>query len=117
MTDFEIRKIKEHIEIHAGREPRAVHITEILRKAVAELERHSEIEKEKLDLSNELTKMTNVASFQQSANMNRYAENKELKKRLSESRKVLRQILSDYKDMGSISKELIEWADEIVRGK
>ena len=39
MTEEEIQKIKEHIEVHAGREPRAVKITQILRKAVVELEK------------------------------------------------------------------------------
>ena len=38
MTEDEILKIKEHIEIHARREPQAVKITEILWKAVDELE-------------------------------------------------------------------------------
>lgn len=91
MTDFEIKKIKEHIEIHAKREPRAVYITEILRKAVAELECNSEIEKEKVELANELTKMTNVASFQQSANMNRWSEIKELKRQIRELKKQLKE--------------------------
>lgn len=44
MTKDEISKIKEHIEIHARREPRAVKITEIMRKAVDELERIAELE-------------------------------------------------------------------------
>lgn len=38
MTEYEILKIKEHIEIHARREPQAVKIIEILWKAVDELE-------------------------------------------------------------------------------
>lgn len=38
MTKDEISKIKEHIEIHAKRERRAIVITEILWKAVDELE-------------------------------------------------------------------------------
>lgn len=46
MTKDEILKIKEHIEIHARREPWAVKITEILWKAVAELEHTTELEKE-----------------------------------------------------------------------
>ena len=38
MTEEELNKIREHIEIHARREPRAVYITQILWKAVDELE-------------------------------------------------------------------------------
>ena len=34
MTDEEIEKIKEHIEIHARKEPYAIKITEIMRRAV-----------------------------------------------------------------------------------
>lgn len=37
MTKKEITEITKHIEIHARREPHAIHITEILRKAVVEL--------------------------------------------------------------------------------
>lgn len=44
MTEEEIARIKEHIEIHARRERGAVIITEILRKAVAELEHIAELE-------------------------------------------------------------------------
>lgn len=46
MTKDEILKIKEHIEIHARKELHAVKITEILKKAVAELECFVELEKE-----------------------------------------------------------------------
>ena len=50
MTKDEISKIKEHIEIHARRESRAIRITEIMRKAVDELERIAELEKENANL-------------------------------------------------------------------
>ena len=46
MTNEEISRIKEHIEIHARREPRAIKITEIMWKAVDELEHIAEFEKE-----------------------------------------------------------------------
>lgn len=46
MTEYEILKIKEHIEIHARREPRAIKITQILWKAVEELESTKELQKE-----------------------------------------------------------------------
>ena len=50
MTEDEILRIKEHIEIHARREPRARKITEILWKAVSELEHIAELEKENAEL-------------------------------------------------------------------
>ena len=39
MTDEDLRRIKEHIEIHAKCEPRALIITRVLQRAVAELEK------------------------------------------------------------------------------
>ena len=50
MTKDDISKIKEHIEIHARREPRAVKITEIVWRAVCELEHITELEKENTGL-------------------------------------------------------------------
>lgn len=50
MTKEEIQKIKEHIEIHARREPRAIKITQILWKAVEELEATKELQKETAEL-------------------------------------------------------------------
>ncbi|MBO6099750.1 MAG: hypothetical protein J6P07_00250 [Spirochaetaceae bacterium] len=50
MTKDDISKIKEHIEIHARQEPRAVKITEILWRAVGELEHITELEKENTGL-------------------------------------------------------------------
>lgn len=54
MTKEEILKIKEHIEIHARRERGAVMITEILWKAVDELEHITDIEKENHQLKQQL---------------------------------------------------------------
>lgn len=50
MNKDEISKIKEHIEIHARRERGAVKITEILWKAVDELEHIADLEKENDEL-------------------------------------------------------------------
>lgn len=50
MNKDEISKIKEHIEIHARRERAAVKITEILWKAVDELEHITDLEKENEEL-------------------------------------------------------------------
>lgn len=57
MTKDEILKIKEHIEIHARRELRAIKITEILWKAVDELEHISELEQENAELKAQNEKM------------------------------------------------------------
>lgn len=50
MNKDEISKIKEHIEIHARRERGDVKITEILWKAVDELEHIADLEKENEEL-------------------------------------------------------------------
>ena len=57
MTKDEILKIKEHIEIHARREHRAIIITEILWKAVDELEHIKELKKENEQLKAQIEKM------------------------------------------------------------
>ena len=54
MTKDEILKIKEHIEIHARREPEAIKITEIMWKAVDELEQIAELERENAELKEAL---------------------------------------------------------------
>ena len=43
MTEDKIFRIKEHIEIHARREPQARRITEILWEAVKELEQYEKM--------------------------------------------------------------------------
>lgn len=59
MTKDEILKIKKHIEIHARQERRAVMITELLWKAVDELEHITDIEKENEQLKAQVEKMKN----------------------------------------------------------
>lgn len=54
MTEDEISKIKEHIEIHARRESHAVKITAILRKAVDELEHIADLKKENEELKGQV---------------------------------------------------------------
>ena len=49
MIAEEISKIKEHIKIHARQEHRAYKISEIMWKAVKELEQAAELEKEKTE--------------------------------------------------------------------
>ena len=53
LTEDELVLIKEHIEVHARRELRAVKITEVLRKAVKELERIKELERSNENLVNQ----------------------------------------------------------------
>jgi len=86
MSDEEISKIKEHIEIHAEREPRAIKITATLRKAVSELERIAELEKE----NEELRK---VAEYQQATSMNRYFRNKALDENLIIAKSLIRRLI------------------------
>lgn len=62
MTKDEILKIKEHIEIHARREHRAIIITEILWKAVDELEHIKELKKENKQLKQQIEKMKNCGN-------------------------------------------------------
>lgn len=52
MTKEEILRIKTHIRIHAARKRGAVIITDILKKAVNELEHTADIEKENTELKN-----------------------------------------------------------------
>lgn len=55
MNKDEISKIKEHIEIHARRERGAVKITEILWKAVDELEHIADLKKENEQLEAQIS--------------------------------------------------------------
>lgn len=61
MTKEEITEITKHIEIHARREPRAIHTTEILRKAVLELvllqEENAELKKKNLNAKEIIKKL------------------------------------------------------------
>lgn len=50
MTKEELAKIREHIEIHSRKESHAIKITQIMKKALAELERIAELEKENAEL-------------------------------------------------------------------
>ena len=94
MTKDEISKIKEYIEIHARRESRAIRITEIMRKAVDELERIAELEKENAELT--------------SSNMDRYFQNllqifrlKRSKQQLTKAKEIITNLVkfdTSYKD-------------------
>lgn len=60
MTKDEISKIKEHIEIHARRERRAIVITEILWKAVDELEHIEELKIDNYNLNANLQRLSDM---------------------------------------------------------
>ena len=54
MTEDELQKIKKHIEIHARRELGAIKITQILWKAVEELEAAKKLQEENAELKEKL---------------------------------------------------------------
>ena len=74
MTKDEILKIKEYIEIHARKEPHAVKITKILRKAVAELEYLAELEKAYFELREQCTNPEGIKLAQETALSTEYAK-------------------------------------------
>jgi hypothetical protein len=86
MTKDEISKIKEHIEIHARKEPHAVEITKTLRKAVAELEYLAELEKAYFELREQCTNPGGIKLAQETALSTEYAI-EELKKEAEEKAK------------------------------
>lgn len=86
MTKDEILKIKEHIEIHARKEPHAVEITKTLRKAVAELEYLAELEKAYFELREQYTNPGGIKLAQETALSTEYAI-EELKKEAEEKAK------------------------------
>ena len=86
MTKDEISKIKEHIEIHARKEPHAIKITKILRKAVAELEYLAELEKEYTELQEQ------YANFGAALNTE-YAIEEQLKVKLVEAKEIIENIV------------------------
>lgn len=62
MTKDEILKIKEHIEIHARREPCAIKITEIMWRAVEELEHIAALKQENAELKAQTQKKINTTT-------------------------------------------------------
>ena len=86
MTKDEISKIKEHIEIHARKEPHAIKITKTLRKAVAELEYLAELEKAYSEL------LEQCANFGAALNTE-YAIEEQLKAKLVEAKEIIENII------------------------
>lgn len=86
MTKDEISKIKEHIEIHARKEPHAIKITKILRKAVAELEYLAELEKEYTELQEQCANLGAALSTE-------YAIEEQLKVKLVEAKEIIENII------------------------
>ena len=54
MTKEELAKIREHIEIHSRKESHAIKITQIMKKALVELERIEELENENDELKSRI---------------------------------------------------------------
>lgn len=86
MTKDEISKIKEHIEIHARKEPHAVKITEILRKAVDELEHIAE-------LKAEIQNLEGIKLAQETALSTEYNIEEQLKAKLVEAKEIIENIV------------------------
>lgn len=86
MTKDEILKIKEHIEIHARKEPHAIKITKILRKAVAELEYLAELEKAYSELLEQCTNFGATLSTE-------YTIKEQLKAKLVEAKEIIKNII------------------------
>lgn len=87
MTAEEISRIKEHIEIHARREPASAKMTALLWEAVEELEHIPELE-------NEIVELRAALDFQTSCNMHRFFQLKRLKEQLTEAKKHIRRLLA-----------------------
>lgn len=88
MTKDEISKIKEYIEIHTRKEPHAIKITKILRKAVAELEYLAELEKAYFELREQYTNPEGIKLAQEAALSTEYAIEEQLKAKLVEALKL-----------------------------
>lgn len=82
MNKEEIAKIKEHIEIHARLEPRAIHITEIMRRAVVELEHIVKLEKENAELKADNDARKFAMTMSEKVEKQLREENAKLKKQL-----------------------------------
>lgn len=93
MTKDEISKIKEHIEIHARKEPHAVKITKTLRKAVAELEYLAELEKAYSELLEQCTNLGGIKLAQETALSTEYAIEEQLKAKLVEAKEIIKNII------------------------
>ena len=82
MTEDELRMIKEHIEIHARREPRAIKITQILWKAVEELEETKEQQEENKELNIKIDRLESACNAYNYSQRTYQEEIKELKNKL-----------------------------------
>lgn len=96
MTPEEISKIKEHIEIHARNEfPHAIKITEILLKAVDELEHIAELEKENAELSKQLLAVSEQLRFAKDmpySAVKKFAEER-TQEQLTKAKKLIKNII------------------------
>ena len=133
MTKDEILQIKEHIEIHAKREPRAIKITEIMWKAVSELERIAkleqhisemekgtysccaEVEKDNrlAELEKENAELKSIADFQQSSDMDRYFQLKKSKEQLTKAKEMCEDMKADM--CGTDNEVLYDYLARILK--
>ena len=97
MTKEEIFKIKEHIEIHARREPYAIKITEIMWKAVVELEHLAELEQENAELKADLNEKENTVHTLDVLHKEAVRKYGEVNERLTKAKELLAKWVELYK--------------------
>ena len=104
MTKEEIKRFKEHIEIHARREPHAIKITQIMWKIVEELtDKDKQIEE--LEKKLEQTEK-DLADYQFN-----YPTIKELEKRTTEAKEIIKELLNICKEP-YLNKESVKKLDK-----
>ncbi len=82
MTKEELAKIREHIEIHSRKESHAIKITQIMKKALAELERIEELEQENAELKADNDARKFAMAMSEKVENQLREENAELKSRI-----------------------------------
>ena len=92
MTEDELLMIKEHIEIHARREPRAIKITQILWKAVEELEATKELQEELEKWKAEWQEQVQKATDEGYARTQLQIENGKLKEQIEKAKNLLQKV-------------------------
>lgn len=117
MTEGELLKIKEHIEIHARKEPRAIKITQILWKAVEELETTKELQEENAKLkssANNWYKYEKETQYHKDIIKDLKKENAELNTLIKSEHEIdarkNNNLISHITKAKELLKRVIEWA-------
>lgn len=93
MTKEDLAKIREHIEIHSRKESHAIKITQIMKKALAELERIEELEKENAELNIKNKNAESKINKLEEDNYNLNCNLKAITDKLTKAKEVIRQIV------------------------